>query len=56
MVKDNMVQVINNNAVAQKVKNKYADKEYLEKNMVQHRNYGQVPKYVKKFNQQREDV
>lgn len=28
LVKDNMVQVMNKNAVAQKVKNKYAEKEY----------------------------
>lgn len=51
-----MAKVMYDRTVAKKVKNQYAEKEYKEKNMVQHRNYGQVPNYVKKFNQQRENI
>jgi len=48
-----MMKVILDNSQAQKIKN--AQKEKEETKIYTHKNNGKVPKYINKYNQQRED-
>ena len=52
-IKDNMMKVILDNSQAQKVKNAHKEKE--DTRIYTHKNNGKVPKYINKYNQQRED-
>jgi hypothetical protein len=54
-IKDNMMKVILDNSQAQKVKQAQQEKNEKEAKVEIHRNYGKVPKYINKYNQQRED-
>ena len=56
MIKDNMEKVINDNSQAIKIKRKYDNLEKKKEQIDLHRNFGQVPKYVNKYNKQREEM
>ena len=51
-----MEKVINDNSNAVRIRQKYNEKEKAKEQIVLHKNYGQVPRYVNKFNQQREEM
>ena len=54
-IKDNMLKVILDNSKAQKIKlQNYKNDQNVEK-IQTHKNYGNVPSYLKKYNKQREN-
>lgn len=54
IVKDNMMKVILDNSALVK-KQQQHDKEEKSKEMVTHKNYGKIPRYIQKYDKQRED-
>ena len=56
LIKDNMHQVIHDNSLAVKARQKVIDKENQKKLPSNNKNYGKVPRYIDKYNQQREDA
>ena len=51
-----MHQVIHDNSLAVKARQKVIDKENQKKLPSNNKNYGKVPRYIDKYNQQREDA
>ena len=56
LIKDNMHQVIYDNSLAVKARQKQIEKEHANDLPRQNKNYGKVPKYIDKYNQQREEA